>query len=145
MLAPEDSAEDGSEDHSGSLADTPRGGRFSAGGTAAVRPVPCDVEGIGLRDGETDIEDAACGASSVVLKPEDEDVFGNVPGSGVGGNRLEADNFENALDAADLGNMEKVEDLGYPEWEANLGKAEEGLGEGKFDDAEDGRGMSDWR
>lgn len=145
MLAPEGSAEDGSEDDSEPLADAPRGVRFSAGGTAAVRTTPCEVGGVCLGDGEADLEGAAHGDSSGVLKPEDEDVFGNVPGSGVGGNRLEADNFEKVPNAADLGNMEEAEDLGNPEWVANLGKAEEGLGEGKVDEVEDGSGMSDWR
>ena len=98
-----------------------------------------------MGEGETDREDAAHGESSGVLKPEDDDVFGNAPGSGVGGNRLEADDLGNAPDAADLGKMEEAEDLGNHELEcaACRGKAEEGLGEGKLDEVEDGSGMSD--
>ena len=140
MLAPEGSAEGGSLDSV--PADAPRGGRFSAGGTPPVRVV---LDGLGFGAGETEREDAAHGESSGVLNPEEEDVFGNAPGSGVGGNRLEADDFGKTPEAADLGNTEEVEDLGNHELEPFRGKAEEGLGDGKLDEVEDGSGMRDWR
>ena len=123
----------------------PRGGRFSAGGTAPVRATLEEAEGAGLGEGEADREDAAHGESSGVLKPEEDEVFGNAPGSGVGGNRLEADDLGKTPEAADLGNTEEVEDLGNHEVEVCRGKAEEGLGDGKLDEVADGSGMSDWR
>jgi len=122
-----------------------RGGRFSAGGT--VRATLGPVVGVGFGAGEADLDDAPRGESAPVVSgvwnPEDEDELGNVPGSGVGGNGLEADDFGYA---PDLGNTEDVDDLGNQGVDANLGNAEDGVADGKPVDAEDdGSGISDWR